>query len=80
MTDLCGRCGKELHGLAEEELCMFCEGALCVPCWRMFGCCDHPEAAEWERRMAQAKTRAERQALVDELGPAGSPRFKKRAH
>lgn len=80
VTDLCGRCGRELHGPAETEQCFFCCEAICLVCWEDFGYCPHPGADEWQARMKAAKTPEERAALFDELGPISDPKMKRLQH
>jgi hypothetical protein len=74
VTGICGRCARELHGLDDEELCLFCEGLLCVDCWESWGYCPHPGADEWQARMKAAATEAQRRVLFRELGPIGTRR------
>lgn len=37
----CARCER----LPAKDVCWYCDGELCIPCWEALGHCGHPEAA-----------------------------------
>jgi hypothetical protein len=77
VLEVCGRCNRALTE-AEEEICIGCEGPLCVMCWDEFGECGHPELREMRKELVRAKTWDERKLILDRLGPIGSPRIARR--
>ena len=80
VTDLCGRCPKELHGFEETEWCWWCEGPLCKDCWENFGHCGHPEADEANRDLQNARTHAERARIMMRPGPIGGTKDRPKKH
>lgn len=52
----CARCEGSIAGHRFEN-CWFCDGALCMACWEVFGHCGHPLAESASKR-AQTGTYA----------------------
>jgi hypothetical protein len=75
LTELCGRCAREIPD-GKEEACLFCEGALCLDCWERWGCCQHPGADKWQLRLRDASP-AERARMMAELPPIGQPKVRR---
>jgi hypothetical protein len=69
--ELCGRCGRELYFKAEVEQCIWCEGPLCMECWDATGSCGEPGAEQFQRETKEARTEAERRAIMARLPPIG---------
>ena len=52
----CNRCGDEIP-VKEDESCWYCIEALCYKCWDALGHCGHPEAAAFNKAIANRKYR-----------------------
>ena len=76
--ELCGRCAREIQPGA-GELCFFCEGPICEPCWEEFGWCPHPGADDWQAKLRDAPP-AERARMMAALPPIGKPAVKRPRH
>jgi hypothetical protein len=77
MPEVCGRCGVPVDDI-NMEVCIGCEGPLCVLCWEAFGECGHPELRQMQLDLVKAATWEGRKMILDRLGPIGSPRIARR--